>query len=93
MEKGVPVLIIGFAIVWGLPNVRQMFRHYRPVWEDIREPIGDIDNTETRLILTSKFGRHFEWKPASGYALATGAMFALAVMGLTHVSEFLYFQF
>ena len=93
MEKGVPVLIIGFAIVWGLPNVRQMFRHYRPVCEDIREPIGDIDNTETRLILTSKFGRHFEWKPASGYALATGAMFALAVMGLTHVSEFLYFQF
>jgi hypothetical protein len=44
-------------------------------------------------ISPGRFGWYFEWKPVKAYAWVTGALFALAIFGLTHVSEFLYFQF
>jgi hypothetical protein len=33
------------------------------------------------------------WRPSPGWAVATGALLALALLSLSKVSEFLYFQF
>jgi D-alanyl-lipoteichoic acid acyltransferase DltB (MBOAT superfamily) len=92
IAKGTVVLMIGLAIAWGLPNVREMFRCYRPVCEDIRED-GAISDTMQPPFFIKKFSRTFEWKPATGYAWVTAVLFAISVLGLTQVSEFLYFQF
>ncbi len=88
--KAAATLIIGFVIVWGFPNVRQIFRHYRPVCEDIHKVAMDLT---VDTITPGTFGCYFEWKPVKVFAWVTGALFALSVFGLTHVSEFLYFQF
>ena len=93
IEKAVTLLFISLGIAWGLPNVHQIFCLYRPVCEDINESIDIIPNAKIPSILKNKINCHFEWKPTMTYAWATGAIFSLAIMGLTHVSEFLYFQF
>jgi D-alanyl-lipoteichoic acid acyltransferase DltB (MBOAT superfamily) len=90
--NAIAILLFGLAIVWGFSNMRQMFWRYRSVCEDLREAGRDFDS-EPNGTLSGRFGLHFEWKPAPGYAWATGALFALAILGLSHVSEFLYFQF
>jgi hypothetical protein len=83
-------LITGFVIAWGFPNVRQIFRHYRPVCEDLHKEALDLT---VDTVSPGTFGCYFEWKPTRAFAWVTGALFALAILGLTHVSEFLYFQF
>ena len=88
--KAIVTLIIGLVIVWGFPNVRQIFRHYRPVCEDLHKEAMDLT---VDTISPGTFGCYFEWKPVKAFAWVTGALFALAIFGLTHVSEFLYFQF
>ena len=82
------ILSLGFLITWFLPNVREIFSRYRPTCED-------IDNTNKALNanLVSKFDIALEWKTTTGNMLVTAFLFALSVMGLTQVSEFLYFQF
>jgi hypothetical protein len=82
------ILFIGFAITWGLPNIRQMFFKYQPTCEDIRE-----DAVLTSFLTRNKFFSYFQWKPTVGYAWLLGLLFSLTIMGLTKVSEFLYFQF
>jgi len=88
--KAIVTLMIGFVIVWGFPNVRQIFRHYRPVCEDIHKTAMDLT---ADTISPGRFGCYFEWKPVKASAWMIGALFAMAIFGLTHVSEFLYFQF
>jgi len=88
--KATVTLIIGLIIVWGFPNVRQIFRHYHPVCEDLHKEAMDLT---VDTISPRTFGCYFEWKPVKAFAWVTGALFALAIFGLTHVSEFLYFQF
>jgi D-alanyl-lipoteichoic acid acyltransferase DltB (MBOAT superfamily) len=55
-------------------------------------------NTEAIFRLAEKTGETAPaptalWRPTSGWALGTAAVFALAVLHLSGVSEFLYFQF
>ncbi len=88
--KAIVTMIIGLVIVWAFPNVRQIFRHYRPVCEDLHKEAMDLT---VDTVSPGTFGCYFEWKPAKAFAWVTGALFALAILGLTHVSEFLYFQF
>ncbi|MDD1619326.1 MAG: hypothetical protein LUQ52_07505, partial [Methylococcaceae bacterium] len=88
--KATVTLIFGLIIAWGFPNVRQIFRHYHPVCEDLHKEAMDLT---VDTISPRTFGCYFEWKPVKAFAWVTGALFALAIFGLTHVSEFLYFQF
>ncbi len=83
--KALVILSLGFVIVWLLPNVRQLFQHYRPVCEDMKE--------DAHPPFQGKLLQYFQWQPTKKYAWATGVLFAVATMGLTRVSEFLYFQF
>lgn len=82
------ILLIGFTFTWGLPNIRQMFIKYRPTCEDMSE-----DVVLTTFSEGYKFPSYFQWKPTVEYAWLLAILFSLSIMGLTKVSEFLYFQF
>lgn len=88
IKKAGMILSLGFLIIWFLPNVREIFSRYRPTCED-------MNNTNKALIanLVHKFDIALEWKATTGNMLATAFLLALSIMGLTQVSEFLYFQF
>jgi D-alanyl-lipoteichoic acid acyltransferase DltB (MBOAT superfamily) len=72
-------LLIMFLVAWGLPNAQQLLRRYRPVI--LTYP--DEASESTRL----------SWRPSAAWALLTAVLLLAAVVNLTHVSEFLYYQF
>lgn len=80
------LFFLSFMIVWLMPNVRQLFQSYRPACEDIlaAERIVASDNSVNTV---------YQWRPTKLLAWLTGVIFSLSVMELTHISEFLYFQF
>jgi D-alanyl-lipoteichoic acid acyltransferase DltB (MBOAT superfamily) len=80
-------IMIGLAMVWLFPNVRQMMANYQPTWEDMERKRTPAPLPRGWLALK------VDWRPTPGYALAVGAIFTLCVFGLTKVSEFIYFQF
>jgi hypothetical protein len=90
---------LGFAIVWLMPNVHQMFLRYRPVCEDgddlhpVTTPNHDTKPGTRPPAWLGKLHQRLHWYPSPRRAWVTGALFAVALMGLTRVSEFLYFQF
>ncbi len=81
------ILLVGFAISWLMPNVRQMFSAHRSSCDDM-EADTTIPNSQTII-----FSNRLQWKPAGIYLWVISGLFALSVLGLTQVSEFLYFQF
>lgn len=89
IAQAAAMLAVGFWIVWAMPNARQMFRRYRPVCEDLQAAAAA--DTPDAAPIRAPHG--IAWRPACRHAVATGALFALALLGLSHVSEFLYFQF
>jgi len=78
---GVAWIIILLLISVALPNTQQIMRRYRPAFETYQ---GEIKRLNYRWL---------EWRPTRVWALISSAIFALAILGLTRVSEFLYFQF
>lgn len=90
--KALLILSLAFAITWMLPNVRQLFQAYRPVCEDIKVGVPS-SMPELSPALQGKSFRYFQWQPTRKRAWVTGVLFAVAIMGLSRVSEFLYFQF
>lgn len=85
------ILSLAFAIVWLSPNVRQIFQHYRPVCEDIKEyassKVSQVEDNEINTV------KRFQWEPTIKFAWLTSILLAVSIFGLTRVSEFLYFQF
>ncbi len=74
-------LIPALAIAWFAPNVQQIMQRFRPALETYP---GEIEPLRVRWL---------EWRPSFMWALATALASVLALINLTHVSEFLYFQF
>ena len=68
-----------FVIAWGLPNAPQLLHRHRPVLATYAEDIP----APGRL----------SWRPSAAWALLTAALLITAAVNLTHVSEFLYYQF
>ncbi|MGF1515970.1 MAG: MBOAT family O-acyltransferase [Elainellaceae cyanobacterium] len=62
------------------PNAYELLSRYRPALQTY--PVED-------LLASSKL----RWIPTSGWAVVSGILFSLAVLGMSRVSEFLYFQF
>jgi len=71
------VLAISLAIAFFLPNTQQIMVSCASVLERV-EPAAAL------------FPR---WRPTAQAALATGLLLATALMGMTSVSEFIYFRF
>jgi hypothetical protein len=74
-------LAIGFIVAWALPNVQQMLHRHRPVLETYP---GDV---------TAPSWKRLSWQPGPAWALLSALLFVAALINLTHVSEFLYYQF
>jgi alginate O-acetyltransferase complex protein AlgI len=72
-------LLAMFVIAWGLPNAQQLLHRHRPVLATYAEDIPSP-------------GR-LSWRPSAAWALLTAALLITAAVNLTHVSEFLYYQF
>ncbi|MBZ0095346.1 MAG: MBOAT family protein [Sulfuricella sp.] len=85
-------LSLSFSIIWLLPNVWQMFKAYRPTCEELKESHHAV-KTNISLVQNGYFFRYIQWQPNKKRAWLTGVLFSLAIMSLTRVSEFLYFQF
>lgn len=81
--KVLGMIAVGLAIVWLLPNAREIFYAYKSTWEDTTSP-GPLP----RKSMTGLY-----WKPRAAYAVATGLLFSICVLYLNNPSEFLYFQF
>ena len=79
--SGVGWTVALLLISASLPNTQQIMRCYRPAFETYQ---GEIKRLNYRWL---------EWRPTKIWGIFTAIIFVLAVLGLTRVSEFLYFQF
>jgi D-alanyl-lipoteichoic acid acyltransferase DltB (MBOAT superfamily) len=84
-RAAIAAIVAGLAAVWLLPNVREVFARYAPVWDDAASPAS----------LRQARPRFLEWSPRTSYAVALGALFCACLlwMGASRTAEFLYFQF
>lgn len=73
-------LVAGFLVIWAMPNTVQITARHRPVLDPTRVVSG---RAPTPLI----------WRPTRAWAWSVGAMATLALLQLSEVSPFLYFQF
>lgn len=84
-REGVITLILGLALVWLCPNVRQMMRKHRPTWDDLEQtpsPQG-----------LKRVSKWLEWKPLPLHAAALGLLLFWCLISLSKVTQFLYWQF
>jgi len=72
-------IVIGLAIVFWAPNTLQIFGVHRPEFDLDRASL----NPAERIV----------WKPNLAWGLVVGVTGVYAILSLTQVSEFLYFQF
>jgi len=68
------------AIAFFLPNVAQMMRAYRPVLDKVA---AERERYELRAA----------WRPTLGWVALSATLTWIAVLGVSKVSPFLYFQF
>jgi len=83
----ISILWIGLCLtfLWIMPNTQQWMRRFKPAlnYHLGARPIPDIP----RLF------RHLQWRPTPLTAAFIGVLFALSILSLSRVKEFLYFQF
>lgn len=70
-------IVAGFTICLLLPNTQQILRDFRPIIEKVM-PIRGVTLT---------------WRPTAGWAAALGVVLLMALLRMSDVSKFLYFQF
>lgn len=78
---GISILL---AIAWFTPNVQEWMGKYEPVLH-----YDKIKKLSSHNSLWSKW----QWRPNQTYAVITSFLTVIALLHLTKVSEFLYFQF
>ena len=86
MSTGWVLVGVLLPFVWLLPNSHQLLARFQPTLEYLAEDRGALQN-EKRW-----FGR-FLWRPRPAWALAIAALMVISVLGLSRVSEFIYWQF
>ncbi len=72
-------LVFWLAIVWFWPNTQELMRRYRPVIPVPSAPTGRL--------------RGMVWRPTWQWAMVVVTMAMAGFLGLSSVTEFLYFQF
>ena len=84
LKKAFIDISILLAIVWLTPNVQEWMNKYDPVfnYEKVK-----------KLSYNSLFWSRLQWQPNQTYALVISVLTVIALLHLTKVSEFLYFQF
>jgi len=75
-------------VVWFLPNTHEMLACYQPALE------YTAGTDKVGLAPTPAWlGRRLEWHPTVGWALVLAALMVASILGLSRVSEFIYWQF
>ncbi len=74
------LLVLGYAVVWGLPNTQQILRRFVPSSE-----LTSFDRRES--------GVRIAWEPRAAWGLVLGLVFFLILVKMQDPSTFLYFQF
>ncbi|MFM7371460.1 MAG: MBOAT family protein, partial [Sphaerospermopsis kisseleviana] len=80
-------IILLLIIVWFTPNTYQWMGRYNPTLNQLEQS----PNSESSRI--DKFWRKLSWNPGVVWSSIVGIITGISLLGLTHVSEFLYFQF
>ncbi len=80
-------LVALFAAAVLLPNTQQVMRFAAPALHDF------TGGTRNEVRFLPRLPESWCWRPTAGWALAAGFLMATGLLGLTSVSEFLYFQF
>ncbi|WP_263373049.1 MBOAT family O-acyltransferase [Granulicella aggregans] len=80
MHRALPEVLLGLAIMWGLPNTQQILTKFKP---SLQKTAWNQEGV-SRLLL---------WSPSTGWALAVGLLFFMVLVELQQPSTFLYFQF
>ena len=86
---------LGFAIVWLMPNIYQMFQRFRPVYDDV-ENDDRIDRGNQSVASASEtvFSTNLiRWRPTGIWVVIVSIFGVLAITLLGRTSVFLYFQF
>jgi alginate O-acetyltransferase complex protein AlgI len=73
-------LLMGFFIVWALPNTQQILSRFKPSFQ---LPANDLQPA-----LLNTF-----WRPTMAWSLLIGSVLLLSLLKLQNTSTFLYFQF
>ncbi len=72
---------VSLFICWFLPNVQEYMSDFRPA-------LDKFPGKAERRFLPG-----LRWKPSPGWAAVIACMAILVILGLSHVSKFIYFQF
>lgn len=83
------LILFGLAVVWGMPNLRQLFAKQQPTCEDLNEK----EAWESQSV--GGWGAALEWRDSKLQGAIYGLIFLglIAYMASAGKSEFLYFQF
>jgi alginate O-acetyltransferase complex protein AlgI len=73
-------LLVAFIIVWAMPNTQQILGRYRPA-------LG----LPADVPLSGE--RRWQWRPTRGWLAAGIATAVVALLSISELSEFIYFQF
>jgi hypothetical protein len=87
-------LAVGLIIVWFMPNSLQIMRRYRPAIDPSR--VTSSQNEPTGILAAGSRwtnGVTITWRPTTAWALLSGLVAGAAIIGISKVSPFLYFQF
>jgi hypothetical protein len=80
----VAVLLCWLAVVWYWPNTQQWMAGARPA-------LGDQSALFDQPF--ASFWRSLEWRPSLVAGVIGGVVAVIALLGLSQITEFLYFQF
>lgn len=77
-------LLFWLTIIWYWPNTQQWMARMAPALDDHVKPQSQP---------LWRLWQHLVWQPTRGWALVTASVGIMAILGLSRISEFLYFQF
>jgi alginate O-acetyltransferase complex protein AlgI len=89
-------MLFWLAVMWFLPNTQQLLARWHPAYNyGIAERERDLPLAErVRLPASWRLPEwRLEWRPNAVGAAFIGILVALAMLNLSHVSEFLYFRY
>jgi D-alanyl-lipoteichoic acid acyltransferase DltB (MBOAT superfamily) len=82
-------LAFWILFLWIMPTVQELMRNFNPAFDFRPRPPAPFLN----LPAVARAQMALVWRPSATWAAATAVIAAAAFLGLTRVSEFLYFQF
>jgi len=89
-------MLFWLAVVWFLPNTQQLLARWHPAYNyGVAERERDLPLIERiqlpAFVVPGPW--RLEWRPNAIGAVFIGILVALAMLNLSHVSEFLYFRY